>query len=230
MKLKSIFISSLYVIFLINTLYVCSQQSIKVLLEETQSFPGVWSLLPEEVYIALKYTKYDAVLNVLEFGSGTSTTELSKLFIKKNVPYEYHVFENDINYVQEIEKVFFYLYDLPPSTTCDYSTWINPISCIELPSMPCFDLVIVDGPHGIARAQWYSKFKKYTRQGTIILVDDFHHYSDFGLELDRNFKYTTIIEYNQNPAYPIVNKGLESINNRILNKTFKIVIVDEVLS
>jgi hypothetical protein len=52
-----------------------------------------------------------------------------------------------------------------------------------------FDIVLVDGPHGDNRSRWYAKIRKNVKAGTIILVDDFNHYTCFSEELDKNFKY-----------------------------------------
>ncbi len=204
-----------------------SYQSIEnVTLEDAKAFPGNWSLAPEEAYLALKYCEYQDVMTVLEFGAGASTVELTKLFDLKNITYDYHVFEHDPKFFRDIKNVFFYFYNLP---AVDYSLLSPVIRAIKLPELPVFDLVIVDGPHGVARSEWYAKFKKYTRPGTIILIDDFHHFKEFGESLDENFAYTTIIEYNQSYVWKIINEGLETIDHRIVPKCFKIVIVDKIL-
>jgi hypothetical protein len=162
---------------------------------------------------------------VLEFGAGESTFQLTKLLTKKNVPFEYHVFENDPLYIKYIDHVTYHYYFLP-NVPCPFSEWANIVDQYTMPELPVFDLVIVDGPHGVARAQWYSKFKKYVKPGTVILIDDFHHYNEFGNALDKNFKYTTVIEYNQCPSWKIINTGLEHLNTQA-NKTFKIVKVQQ---
>lgn len=195
-------------------------------LEDVKDLPGNWSLAPEEAFLALKYCEYEDVMKVLEFGAGASTTELTKLFNLKNITYDYHVFEHNPNFFKAINNVFFYFYNLPP---LEYGALSPFIRAVEMPELPIFDLVIVDGPHGVARSEWYAKFKKYTRQGTVILVDDFHHYNEFGVELDKHFVYTTIIEYNQSYTWKIINEGLETIDDKVVHKCFKIVIVDQVL-
>lgn len=202
-------------------------QQIQVALNEVQSFPGGWSLVPEEVYLALKHCRYEKKIKILEFGAGESTIQLTQLLTRKGIPFEYHVFENDSAYIKKIEHVTNHLYFLPTLPFHRSNEWKDDVAKYNLPELPTFDLIIVDGPHGVARAQWYSKFKKYTKPGTVILIDDFHHYEEFGLALDKNYKYTTIIEYNQTPTWKIINDGLEPISNHTINKTFKIVKINE---
>ncbi len=205
-------------------------QPISITLDETKNFPGDWSLLPEEIYLALKYTTYSDTLHILEFGAGSGTVELTKLLQKKQIAYNYHAFENDAHYATKLDNVTYHLYQLPRAITPTYAEWSEPIANIVFPvEFPTFDLIIVDGPHGVARSEWYRKFKQYARPGTIILVDDFAHYTEFAQQLDEHFKYTTIIEYNQSSSWPIINEGIETITSPFLNKTFKIVIVNEVL-
>lgn len=191
-------------------------------LEKLQNFPGDWSLAPEEAQLSLKYVTYDHTLRVLEFGAGESTLLFTNLFKDKNIDYDYHCFEHDPKYAKPIDNVTYYLYHLP---WVPYDKWSPTIKAIQFPYFPIFDLIIVDGPHGVSRSEWYAKFKPYTRPGTVILVDDFSHFNEFSLELDKNFDYTTIIEYNQCYLWECKNEGLDPITHRIVPKTFKIVIV-----
>jgi hypothetical protein len=197
---------------------------IEIKLSETKNFSGGFSLAPEEAYIALKHATYRDKFRILEFGSGESTILFTKILKEKNISFEYHVFENDPNYIYEIENVIYHHYDLPnfPFSRCN--EWSFYVEKYELPNLPVFDLVIVDGPHGVGRAKWYEKFKKYTKPKTVILIDDFHHYIEFKNSLDENFLYDTIIEYNQNPSWKIINSGIDPIvSNQNINKSFKIV-------
>jgi predicted O-methyltransferase YrrM len=196
---------------------------IDIALTDTRYFPGDWSLTPEEIYLAIKHSTYKDCFKILEFGAGESTIQLAKLLREKGIPYEYHVFENDPEYIKNIDRVTYHYYFLPSLPFHRCNEWRQSVAGYELPLLPVFDLIIVDGPHGVARAEWYSKIKIYTRPGTVILVDDFHHYSEFGQELDRSFSYETIIEYNQSPNWKIINDGTDPLPDRHVNKTFKIV-------
>jgi hypothetical protein len=60
------------------------------------------------------------------------------------------------------------------------------------------DLILVDGPHGNKRSQWYPKIRSNVKPGTILLVDDFNHYACFSEELDRNFNYE-LLSYSNEP-------------------------------
>jgi predicted O-methyltransferase YrrM len=199
------------------------EKRIGISLADTRYFPGDWSLTPEEIYLAIKHSTYKEKFRILEFGAGESTIQLAKLLKEKQIPYEYHVFENDPEYIKPIDRVTYHYYFLPPIPFCQCNEWRQVVAGYELPLLPVFDLIIVDGPHGVARAEWYSKFKIYTRPGTIILIDDFHHYAEFGQELDGNFAYETIVEYNHCPSWKIVNEGTDPLPGWEVVKTFKIV-------
>lgn len=212
----------------LSTLFVLSQpflnaddlQHFNVHLDDCQSFPSNFSLAPEEVYYALKYATYKDTFNVLEFGAGEGTIRLVELLQKQKVPYDYHTFENALEYVFTLPNVTFHYYQLPPVD--NLYKWRPVIQSLEMPELPIADLVIVDGPHGVSRADWYAKFKHLTRPGTVIIIDDFHHYSEFGKELDKNFDYETIVEYHHNGSHHLVNDGLDPID-WIVHKCFKIV-------
>lgn len=221
--------------FCLSTILMSSQapliarysQSFTVNIEDCQKFPSNWSLAPEEVYYALKYATYKDTFQILEFGAGTGTVCLSELLQKLGVAYEYHTYENCSDFVSDLPHVTFHHYTLPTVQWHELYKWHPAIQALKMAETPIADLVIVDGPHGVARANWYSKFKHLTRPGTIILIDDFHHYAEFGKELDKNFVYETIIEYNHNDTGTIVNNGLEHIDG-VVHKCFKIVQVIQV--
>ncbi|MDP1880628.1 MAG: hypothetical protein Q8K60_06785 [Parachlamydiaceae bacterium] len=226
---SELYLESLMVDLRLKNLFLIDEtwKSIDMKQNDTKGFPGNYSLNPEEIYRALKFTCYQDSLKILEFGAGEGTAQLTMLLKKKNVSYDYHVFENAVQFVKELDNVTYYLYDLPNNVHCNQ--WGSAVENIELPILPIFDLIIVDGPHGVSRAKWYCKFKKYTRPGTVILIDDFHHYKEFEEALEKNFKYITIVEYNQTPTWKLINEGLYPLNPPAGNKTFKIVIVEEVL-
>lgn len=64
------------------------------------------------------------------------------------------------------------------------------------------DAIILDGPHGNGRSMCFPLFFKHIKSGTLILVDDFHHYP-FLDDLGRLFKFD-ILEERQ---YQHSNKG-----------------------
>src|SRR5690349_2610845 len=79
--------------------------NIDITLQDTRYFPGDWSLTPEEVYLALKHCTYEKTFKILEFGAGEGTVQLARLLTEKNIPFEYHVFENDPAYLKPIDHV-----------------------------------------------------------------------------------------------------------------------------
>jgi hypothetical protein len=179
---------------------------------ETLSFPSGWSLSPYVVYTSLKYVTYGEKLNILEFGSGQATQILYDLLVNKNIPFEYTSYEHDSNF----------------ATTQGVSYKMYSLDNQVFQSEKKFDIIIVDGPNGVNRYKWYGQFKDNVRDGTIILIDDFHHYKEFGDMLDSTFTYETINEFNiDNRFTPIINSGIETVdlNNTSFHgtKTHKII-------
>lgn len=146
---------------------------------ECSAFPGGWSVNPEQMFLALKHLTYSKAVNVLEFGSGAGTDILVQLLHKKKVPYSYTAYENDKTYASKSNNV----------QTILWSSFPNRV----VPGI--FDLIIIDGPHGVSRARWYPMLRRSVRKGTIMVVDDFRHYAEFKTALDANFRYKTIHEH-----------------------------------
>jgi len=199
------------------------ENSIPLDFSDVEGFPGNWSLCPESIYLSLKHVRYRDKLRILEFGAGEGTRQLVHLLSKKNIPFEYHTFENDFRFLYNLDKVVTHYYYLPDVKINQSYIWDPLLKNYTLSDLPEFDLIIIDGPHGLARRRWYEKFKKFSKKDTIILIDDFHHFKEFGEELDRNFHYSTINEFNLNPTWPLINQGLEIMNPPYPTKTFKIV-------
>ena len=62
------------------------------------------------------------------------------------------------------------------------------ISKDALPHGSHLDGMIVDGPHGNGRSLSFPLFRNYLRLGTIVLMDDYHHYP-FLMDMTRIFDY-----------------------------------------
>ena len=187
-------------------------RTIDITMQDVENFPGGWSVAPYSVFLALQYTTFnDNSINVLEFGAGEGTNQLYTLLKSKNLEVNYVSYETDTSFAY-VSGVNYQIYQ------DDYSVLTDAI----------FDLVIVDGPHGVSRANWYGNFKKNVRPGTVILVDDYHHYTEFGQSLDNHFTYELINEFNINPMFPIIiNSGMETVDDSReslhRNKSHKIV-------
>lgn len=199
---------------------------IEVVLEDFASFKGGWGLAPYPTYFALKYVTYLEELSVLEFGSGEGTTILTNLLQKKQVPYRYRSIEHDAAYAKT-PGVQYQLYSISHQYTP------SEIDEVELQLEGVYDLVIVDGPHGVGRARWYSKFKDYVREGTIVLIDDYHHYKEFGDEFCKHFEYEVVNLFNENPRFTpyTINEGMERVDlssSYIMDKTYKVVRIKRV--
>lgn len=179
-----------------------------LILEDVSKFPGGWSLSPYSIYLALKYTTVENnKINILEFGSGEGTKNLVEVLKNKSIKFEYVSVEHDTNYAksQEVEYV---MYNIP------HNYKPSDIEAINLNIDKIFDLVIIDGPHGVGRAKWYKKILNNIKNGTIILIDDFHHYQEFEDELNKVFTYETINVFNIDKRFTkeIVNEGIELVN------------------
>lgn len=179
-----------------------------ITLNEFTNFNGGWSLSPYSIYLAMKYVDVkNNKINILEFGSGEGTKNLVEFLQNKNIDFDYLSVEHDKNYATN-QFVNYFTYDL------SYNYSPQDIEKVDLKLDGFYDLVIVDGPHGVGRAKWYEKFKNNVKKGTIILIDDFHHYKEFEDELNKVFDYETINVFNIDGRFTadLVNEGLESVD------------------
>lgn len=201
-------------------------KKISIELQDCHAFSGGWGIAPYEVYFSIKHLEYEEKLRILEFGSGQGTTNLVNLLVDKKIDFEYFSIENDINYAKT-PLVKYQLYEIADNYD------LNDLSKIDLDLIGYYDLVIVDGPHGVGRCKWYSKFKNNVREGSIILVDDFHHYKEFSTELDAHFEYDVINFFNTSRRFTDtdINYGIEQVDmnsNLISDKSYKIVKITKI--
>lgn len=144
--------------------------------------------------------------NILEFGGGDSSLKIYNLF--KNVKkINYFLFESNAYYLPSKKELFYILlYDENNLENIIFNEHIN----VEIK----FDLVLIDGPNGEKRKNWYNKIKNNIKLGTIILVDDFNHFSSFGEELDKNYDYE-LLSYSNIPfvAYGEHSWKILKVNN-----------------
>jgi hypothetical protein len=119
--------------------------------------------------------------NIIEFGGGDSSKKIKGLF--SNVKdLKYYIFESDPTFLPDNKEEFnIILYDKEKIEYVEMNNYID--NTIK------FDLILIDGPNGDSRKYWYEKVKPFVKKNSIILVDDFNHYSCFGEELDKNFEY-----------------------------------------
>jgi hypothetical protein len=150
-------------------------------------FNGGWSYTNLEMSALFKFIdpnkNYDS-FNILEFGGGDSSIKILKLF--KNVKnLSYTIFETNSIFLPSEKELFnINLYDENELEKLNLNDYIsNNIK---------FDLILVDGPNGEKRKYWYNKIKTFIKTDTILLADDFNHYSSFSEELDKNFDYETL--------------------------------------
>lgn len=166
-------------------------------MELTYNFSGGWSYTQKEMTELFKFINFDLIkennsYNILEFGSGESSIKIAELF--NNIDnFIYYTYESDNSYIQTHDKIKTILYDENNIQNLNLEDNID--------TNILFDLVLVDGPHGETRQNWYNKFKKYVKTGTIILVDDFNHYASFSEELDKNFEYE-LLSFSNEPFVP----------------------------
>lgn len=192
------------------------------ILDDFSKFDGGWSLSPYSIYLALKHLNFEGnSIKILEFGSGEGTKNLVDVLKNKSIDFEYVSVEHDVSFAKS-KDVEYIMYNIPTNYTP------NHIDLVELNLDKTFDLVIVDGPHGVGRANWYKKILNNVKNNTIILIDDFHHYKEFDDELNRVFVFDTINVFNIDKRFTkqIVNEGIElvDINSPYhKNKTHKIV-------
>ena len=126
--------------------------------------------------------------NVLEFGSGNSTRILYDIIERycKNISYD--TYETDESYRVVHKNVNTILYN------------INQIDQLNIPDK-IYDIILIDGPNGVLRSKWYSKIRNNIAYHTIMLIDDYNHYTEFETELNRNYNYT-ILSLSDEPFKP----------------------------
>ncbi|MFA5753892.1 MAG: hypothetical protein WC905_00840 [Patescibacteria group bacterium] len=140
-------------------------------------FNGGWSYETGSIHTALSHTTYtENTINVLEFGSGDSTRKMFNFLKDQILNVNYECYETDPKYVTEVP--------------CNTILYKHPSEVKLLDRI--YDLILIDGPMGIDRKYWYEKIKPCCRPGTIILIDDWNHFAEFELELQKNLKYIVI--------------------------------------
>jgi predicted O-methyltransferase YrrM len=192
-----------------------------ITLSDFTKFVGGWSLSPYSIYLSIKYVTYDKTLKILEFGSGDGTNKLVEFLTNKNIDFKYTSVEHDINYANT-HNVEYLMYPL----THNYVP--KDIENIDIQLNGIYDLIIIDGPHGVGRSKWYDKIKNFVKKGTIILIDDFHHYVEFETELNKVFEYDVVNVVNIDKRFTptTINEGMEIVDINSPhhgNKTHKIV-------
>jgi hypothetical protein len=140
-----------------------TELSINIDLKNCQEFVGDYSLSPEEIYYSLKHTTYIDNLKILELCAGDDTVRICNILQSCGIPYQYTTFEIDPEL--DFRSVIFRCYPLPSNEILDLSIT---------------DLVIINGYYGFFQCDMFAKIKHLIRHGTIILIDDFHHYKEFG--------------------------------------------------
>lgn len=168
-----------------------TDSKLTVTTQECSGFPGGWSVNSEQMFTALNATTYRDILRILEFGSGTGTNVLANILSKKSgMRFSYTTYENNINYVCKAPAVTTVMWERLPEKLVD----------------GIFDLIIIDGPKGVDRSKWYPLIRPNIRRGTILLIDDYSHFKEFGEALNANFTYEDIeqVDMPYTPPGPFV--------------------------
>lgn len=152
---------------------------------EIPTFVGGWSYTQKEMNELFKHISFTENFSVLEFGSGASTILLFDFFKKHVKELTFVTYESNCEFFKPHPGIQYVYYDE------------NYMSSVRTPC-GSFDLILIDGPNGDKRSLWYSKIRNNVKPGTIILVDDFNHYSCFSEELDRNFNYE-VLDHHEEP-------------------------------
>lgn len=165
---------------------------------EQITFVGGWSYTQREInelfkFIDLYQVAINNNFNILEFGAGNSSTKIANIINKVTNNLTYYTYESDWNFVPMDNRIRTIIYDENDIENVNLS--------LNITFEQKFDLVLVDGPNGNNRKFWYRKFKNYVKPGTIILVDDFNHYTSFGEELDKHFNYE-LLSFSDEPFVP----------------------------
>lgn len=144
------------------------------------SLKGGWSYCDEQILQITPHLEKNKEIKILELGSGDSTLKLYNYYTTLYDSVIFHTCENNRHYLCNHEDIHSHLY----ASVADFT----------LPE-EVFDLILVDGPFGESRKDWYSKLGKTSRVGTIIHIDDVYHFDSFVQELDKYFEYETLHDF-----------------------------------
>lgn len=147
-------------------------------------FKGGWSYMAEEMKNAVNLLPEQKKVNVLEFGCGDSSIKLFNLLSEK-WDVKYKAFESNQKFHVDNSQIDCSLYNE------------NEIENLNIGDEK-YDFILIDGPNGVLRKHWYSKIVKNVKSGTVILIDDWCHYTEFENSLVNDFgskiKYITVEE------------------------------------
>jgi hypothetical protein len=173
--------------------------------EDITQFVGGWSYTQNEMREFLKHIVPRETYHVLEFGSGKSTCILYDILERYCQTITYDTYETDETYKVVHKNVNTILYN------------INQIDEVNIPNK-LYDIILIDGPNGVLRSKWYSKIRNYISYHTIMLIDDYNHYTEFETELNRNYNYT-ILSLSDEPFKPYGEHSWRIITNITLKDT-----------
>jgi hypothetical protein len=162
-------------------------------------FQGGWSYTQNEMLEFLKHINIRDSYKILEFGAGNSTKILYDIIERFCYDIEYDTFENDRNFYVTHKKVNTIMYD------------VDDIDLVITPNKK-YDIIIIDGPNGVLRAKWYNKIRENIKSDTILLIDDYNHYSEFESQLNENFTYN-ILSKSDVPFVPYGEHSWRILNN-----------------
>jgi hypothetical protein len=147
--------------------------------DDVMQFVGGWSYTQNEIRDFLKHITSRETYNVLEFGSGNSTRILYDILERYCQTITYDTYETDETYRVVHKNVNTILYDS------------NQIDQLIIPNK-IYDIILIDGPNGVLRSKWYSKIRNHVAYHTIMLIDDYNHYTEFEAELNKNYSYIVL--------------------------------------
>lgn len=122
-------------------------------------------------------------INILEFGSGPTTQTLYDALTTKYTKVKYVTYETDPQWAPK-----------HPGITVRFHTKEELANkSLVWDDEEIYDLIIVDGPDGELRSNWYSLFVNNVKEGTIVHIDDAFHYASFEKEFNKYFPHTNYI-------------------------------------
>lgn len=147
--------------------------------EDCKYFIGGWEYPLRFILNALNSVTFQDKLRTLEFGAGAGSDKIAKLLTSQAVPFQFRTYENDPKWA-------------PSNPDIEVVMWSRFPTSLKSGT---FDLVLIDGPNGVVRKDWYPLIKPLVREGTILAIDDFGHYQEFRDALDANFIYEELYSH-----------------------------------
>lgn len=140
---------------------------------------GGFAYSPEQIEELEPWLLKGDSIRVLELGAGDSSVKLCEGLKSKYKNVKYVCYETSEQWAPKHDNIEVRLH------TNEQLKAHAP--AVQLGEDEIYDFILVDGPTGVIRWQWYALIKDHAAPGAIIHIDDYSHYAEFEQALRDNF-------------------------------------------